>query len=142
MTKWLIGLCAVFLSGALVIDDAEARRLGGGRATGVQRSVPNNPPAARPAQQQQDKAAQAQPSGVSRWLPMLGGLALGGLLGYLFGGNGLLGLLLVAALAIGAVFAIRAFARRRTQEAPQRMQYAGLNQHETVAPPAAQTGLQ
>src|SRR5947199_236229 len=24
----------------------------------------------------------------------------------------------------------------------QRMQYAGLNQHETVAPPAAQTGLQ
>jgi predicted lipid-binding transport protein (Tim44 family) len=148
MTKWLIGLCAVVLGGVMAIDDAEAKRLGGGRATGVQRSVPNTPPAnvpARPGQQQQaapNQAAQPQPSGLSRWMPMLGGLALGGLLGYLFGSNGLLGLLLVAALGIAAVFAIRAFARRRTQEAPQRMQYAGLNQHETVAPPAAQTGLQ
>ena len=146
MTKWLIGVCAVVLGGALVIDDAEARRLGGGRTTGVQRSVPNNPPANVPAKPEQRQAApnqttQPQPSGLSRWMPMLGGLALGGLLGYLFGGNGLLGLLLLAALVIVAVMAFRALARRRTAEAPQPMQYAGLNQQEMVTPPS-QTGLQ
>ena len=33
-------------------------------------------------------------------MPILGGLALGGMLGYLFGGNGLMGILLIAGLAI------------------------------------------
>src|SRR5687767_1655743 len=145
MTKWLIGLCAVILTGALAIDDAEARRLGGGRATGVQRSVPNNPPAAtpaRPAQQQaapnqaaQSQPAAAQPSGLSRWMPMLGGLALGGLLGYLFAGNGLGGILLLALLAIAAFAVFRMLSRRR--ETPQRVQYAGLGQETVVAPPAS-----
>jgi predicted lipid-binding transport protein (Tim44 family) len=148
MSKWLIGLCVVVLGGVLAIDDAEARRLGGGRTTGVQRSVPNNPPAAtpaRPAQQQaapnqagQNQPAAAQPSGLSRWMPMLGGLALGGLLGYLFAGNGLIGILLLALLAIAAVLAFRMLARRRTQEAPQRMQYAALGQETVVAPPPSQ----
>jgi predicted lipid-binding transport protein (Tim44 family) len=148
MRKGLMGLCAVLLCGVLAMEDADARRFGGGRSTGVQRSVPNTPPAAtpaRPAQQQaapnqaQNQAAatqQAQPSGLSRWMPMLGGLALGGLLGYLFAGNGLVGLLLLALLAFGAVMAFRALARRRT-EAPRRMQYAGLGEDTVVAPPPA-----
>ena len=141
MSKWLIGLCAVLLSGVLVMEDADARgRLGGGRSTGIQRSVPNNPPAATPARPGQQQAApaqqaQAQPSGLSRWMPMLGGLALGGLLGYLFAGNGLGGILLIALLLIGGVAIFRMLARRR--EAPQRMQYAGLDQHETVVQPPA-----
>jgi predicted lipid-binding transport protein (Tim44 family) len=142
MSRWLIGLCAVLLSGVLVMEDADARgRVGGGRSTGVQRSVPNNPPAATPARPGQQQAApsqaapaqQAQPSGLSRWMPMLGGLALGGLLGYLFAGNGLGGILLIALLVIAAVAIFRMLARRR--EAPQRMQYAGLGQHETVVQP-------
>ena len=101
MAKGLIGVCALVLCGVLAMEDADARgRLGGGRSTGVQRSVPNTAPSstpAKPAQQQaapnqaagnQAAAPQAQPSGLSRWMPMLGGLALGGLLGYLFAGNG------------------------------------------------------
>jgi hypothetical protein len=48
MRKGLIGLCAVLLCGVLAMEDADARRFGGGRSTGVQRSVPNTPPAATP----------------------------------------------------------------------------------------------
>jgi predicted lipid-binding transport protein (Tim44 family) len=137
------------LAGTLAMEDADARRFGGGRSTGVQRSVPAAPPAATPARPAQQQAApnqaqqaapgQAQPqaaSGLSRWMPMLGGLALGGLLGYLFAGNGLLGILLLALLAVGAVLAFRALARRRA-EAPQRMQYAGLGQGPVVTPPSS-----
>lgn len=147
MRKGLIALCAVFLAGVLAMEDADARRFGGARSSGVQRSVPNNPPAAtpaRPAQQQaapnqaHQGAAQAQPSGLSRWMPMLGGLALGGLLGYLFAGNGLVGLLLLALLVFGAVIAFRALSRRRA-EAPQRMQYAGMSAETLVTPPASQS---
>ena len=147
MKRGLIGLCAAVLCGVLAMEDADARRFGGGRSTGVQRSVPNTPPAATPARPAQQQAApnqaapaqQAQASGVSRWMPMLGGLALGGMLGYLFAGNGLGGILLLALLAIGAVLLFRALARRRA-EAPQRMQYAGLGQGPVVAPPASPTG--
>jgi predicted lipid-binding transport protein (Tim44 family) len=145
MRKGLIGLCAVFLVGVLAMEDADARRLGGARSTGVQRSVPNNPPAAtpaKPAQQQQaapnqaapNQAAAPQASGLSRWMPMLGGLALGGLLGYLFAGNGLLGILLLVLLAVGVVLLFRALARRAAPQT-QRMQYAGMAPRETVSAP-------
>jgi predicted lipid-binding transport protein (Tim44 family) len=149
MRKWILAACVAVVGGALVIEDVEARRLGGARSSGVQRSVTPTTPA-KPAQQQaapnqQQGASQAAPagaqpaaSGMSRWAPILGGLAIGGILGYLFGGNGLLGILLIALLAIGAVLAVRAFARSRTQAAPQRMQYAGLGQETVVAPPPSQ----
>src|SRR5687767_2317736 len=151
MTKWLIGLCAIVVSGVLAMEDAEARRLGGGRSTGVQRSVPNNPPAATPARPGQQQAAPnqaanqgaaAQPSGQSRWLPMLGGLALGGLLGYLFAGNGLLGVLLLVLLAVGVGLAVRAFMSRRTQEAPRPMQFAGFGRDMAAAPPPQSVAAQ
>jgi predicted lipid-binding transport protein (Tim44 family) len=157
MQRGLIGLCALVLCGVLAMEDADARRIGGARSSGVQRSVPNNPPAstpAKPAQQQaapsqqaspNGQAAAAQPSGLSRWMPMLGGLALGGLLGYLFAGNGLVGILLLVALALGVVLIVRSFARRGAP-ATQRMQYAGMREepvlvtrsqaHEAVQPVA------
>jgi predicted lipid-binding transport protein (Tim44 family) len=71
---------------------------------------------------------------------MLGGLALGGMLGYLFAGNGMGGILLLVLLAIAAVMVFRMLSRRR--EAPQRVQYAGLG-HDTVSapPPAQAAGL-
>ena len=152
MTKGLIGLCAIVLCGVLAMEDAAARgRLGGGRSTGVQRSVPNSAPSstpAKPAQQQaapnqaagnQAAAPPAQPSGLSRWMPMLGGLALGGLLGYLFAGNGLGGILLLVLLAVVAVALFRALARRRA-EAPQRMQYAGMDEGPAAGPPGRDPG--
>lgn len=146
MGKWILGISIVLLGSAMVISDAEARRLGGGRTIGAQRNV-TAPPAqtpARPAQQQvapaQQAGTQAAPAAAgNRWAPILGGLALGGMLGYLFGGNGLIGLLLLAALAIVAVLGWRALVRRREEAAPQPMQYAGMR--ETVAVPQPQSSI-
>lgn len=130
MRKWLLLTGILTLSGAFIATEAEARRLGGGRNLGMQRNV--TAPPAKPAQQatpaqkgaQQPAAAQTG----NRWLPILGGLALGGMLGYLFGGNGLMGILLIAGLAILAVMAWRAFARRREEHVTRPVQYAGMRE--------------
>src|SRR3954451_13685354 len=132
MKRLLLAICGLAVGVAVVITDADAARVGGGRSVGAQRSITSAPKA--PAQQQaapaQKPAAPAQPapSGFSRWFPLLGGLALGGLLGSMFGGfgGGFGGILLIALLAIAAVLAFKAFARRREQGAPQTLRYAGM----------------
>jgi predicted lipid-binding transport protein (Tim44 family) len=137
MGKWLIGFIVAIAAGAMVATDADARRLGGGRSIGAQRSV-TPPPAKTPQQQaaprQNPQAAQpqAQPSRWGMLGGILGGLAIGGLLGHLFGGSGLMGVLALALLALALVFAIRAAARRRSEHQP--VQLAGMN--ETVPAPA------
>src|SRR2546428_12553315 len=123
MGKWLLGLCIALLCGALAATDAEARRLGGSRSVGTQRNV-TPPPVSTPAKPAQQPAA--QPAG-SRWMPILGGLALGGLLGYLFGGSGLGGGRLLALLGIGEGGAVAALARPRGAGAsPAKRHAAGL----------------
>src|SRR5712671_2815761 len=113
---------------------------------GAQRSV--TPPAsapARPGQQQAaPAAAQPAPSGFSRWLPMLGGLAIGGLLGSMLGGfGGFGGILLIALLAIGAVLVFKAFARRRQDAAPSRpAQLAGMGGEKMPMPQHQPSGAQ
>ena len=149
MGKWLLSACVALLGATLVATEVEARRLGGARSVGAQRNV-TAPPAqtpAKPAQQQALPAQAAQqpaaaPSGLSRWMPLLGGLALGGLLGYLFGGSGLVGILLLAALAIGAVLVIRALAHRRAAEPARPLQFAGMGGESVVAPPPQAAALQ
>jgi predicted lipid-binding transport protein (Tim44 family) len=140
MSKWLLAVAILGLGGILAATDVEARRLGGGRNIGAQRNV-TAPPAQTPARQQaapaQQGAQQAAPAATgSRWLPILGGLALGGMLGYLFGGSGILGILLLALMAIAAVVAVRAFMRRRA-EAPRPVQYAGMRETIDVTPGSA-----
>src|SRR5262249_44598230 len=111
MQKGLIGLCALAFCALFAVQSADAARLGGARSSGGQRTGPKSPPPATPAKPAQQQAApnqaapatQPQPSGLARWMPALGGLALGGLLGYLFAGNGLGGVLLLALLAVLAV---------------------------------------
>jgi predicted lipid-binding transport protein (Tim44 family) len=135
MRKWLLGFSSLVFGLVLVATDADAGRLGGGRSVGAQRSVTAPPAAtpAKPAQQaapQGQSAPQAAPAQPSRWGMfggILGGLALGGLLGYLFGGNGLAGLLLLGALAIIAVMALRALLARRAEQA-RPVQLAGMNE--------------
>jgi predicted lipid-binding transport protein (Tim44 family) len=137
MRKWLLGVSLFVCGAALVATDVDARRLGGGRSVGAQRSV-TAPPASTPAKPAQQQAApQAQPSRWGMLGGILGGLALGGVLGYLFGGSGLMGLALVALLAIAVVVGLRALARRR-QEAARPMQLAGFGDETVAAPPPSQ----
>jgi len=132
MRKWLLALSTIVFGVALFATDADAGRLGGGRSVGAQRNV--TAPPAKPAQQAAPKqqaapAAQPQPSRWGMLGGILGGLAIGGLLGYLFGGNGLLGLLLVGVLAFVVIAAVRALIARRSQP----VQLAGMD--ETVPAP-------
>lgn len=146
MSKWLLAATIIGLGGIMVAADADARRFGGGRSVGTQRNV-TTPPAqtpAKPAQQaapaQQQTPTQAAPAQTgSRWAPILGGLALGGLIGYLFGGNGLFGFLLLAMLAIAAVVVVRALMQRR-QESARPVQFAGMRETVDMAPARAPSG--
>lgn len=164
MKSWIVPAVVLTL-GVFVTAQAEAARLGGGRSLGAQRSIVQPRPAAtpaRPAQQAQPAApvqqpaaapagAQSQPaSGMSRWAPMLGGLAVGGLLGALFGGSGLAGMLMSWLMVAIVVFAVlwlwRTLAPRRGVDA-QRLRYASdggpaafqaLGNETVAAPPPSQ----
>jgi predicted lipid-binding transport protein (Tim44 family) len=131
--KAMLAVVIGFVGLSLVAVDADARRLSGGRNLGMQRSAPAQQKAApnAPAQQQQQQAAPAtpaqQPTGASRWLGPLAGLALGAGLAALFFNNGLGGLL-AGMLLIGLVIAAVAFAARallRSRVAREPLQYAG-----------------
>ena len=148
MKKLVLGFAAALLCVAFVATEAEAAmRLGGARSLGAQRSIAKTPPAATPAKPAQAQsaapaAAQPQPaSGFARWAPLLGGLALGGALGWLMGANGmgglLVGMMLLGLLVFAAVFVVRMLAQKRG-EAPQPMQYAGLGSETVAAPPPSQ----
>ena len=147
--KHLLSISIVaFLALGLVVQDAEAARLGGGRSMGTQRSsvTPNKSmqqtppsnaaptaPAAAPA-----AAAAAKPAG-NRWLGPIAGLAAGLGLGWLIGQGGLGGmggmlssLLMMALVGFAVFFVIRLLTRPKTDG---NMQYAGAGNEPTAAPP-------
>lgn len=125
MKRFFVLAFAAFIGMGLALDDAEARRLGGGKNLGKQResvnqAAPKPPPQAAPQQP-------AAPAGGSRWLGPLAGLAAGGLLAALFFGGAFEGLrfadvLILLALAAAIYFVIRAF---RSKPVTQRARYAG-----------------
>jgi|SRR5688572_23463868 len=173
MRTLLVGISAALIGAAMVAADAEAARVGGGRSVGTQRSVTSTPPASAPARQQQQtqqaapsQAQSAAPaasrqagaapqpapaSGLSRWMPMLGGLALGGLLGAMLGGSGfgsmLMSWLLIAAVVFGVVLVVRMLMQKRAAAGqpmqyaaggPQGAGYASLGNETVAAPPPSQ----
>jgi predicted lipid-binding transport protein (Tim44 family) len=140
MGRLWLAVAAVILGIAIAMPETEAARLGGGRTLGAQRNVTAPPQAtpAKPAQQASPAAAPA--TGGSKWMPILGGLALGGLLGAMFAGSPILSTL-VSAMLIGLlVFAslalIRMLRARRAEARP--LQYAGLGSETVAAPPPSQ----
>lgn len=143
MKKLLFSVVIALFTLPLMIEDADARRLSGGRSFGMQRSTPapqKTAPApqqqaqttpATPAQQPQQAVPatpvqQPQPSGMSKWLGPLAGLALGAGLAALFLNNGMTGLL-AGLLVIGLIVAALVFFARalRGRVLQQPMQYAG-----------------
>ena len=149
--KKFLSIVIAALGIALVGDvDAASKRFGGGGNVGKQRSgITQQQAAPKAPAQQQNQAAPAtpaqQPSGMSKWLGPLAGLAIGAGLASLFFNNGLggalAGMLMVGLLAAAAIFAVRYFMRGRT--AHQRpLQYAGAGPDAgaPVAPPTALPG--
>ena len=151
MSKLLSVLFALAAFSVVTLD-ADAKRLGGGRSVGTQRQAitpqqaPNSAQKAAPAQQAAPPAAPApQPSGMSRWLGPLAGLAIGAGIASLFFHNGmggaLMGILLLAALVMGAVMLFRLFrGGRAVSRAP--LEYAGATygRNEPMLTPSAAIG--
>jgi predicted lipid-binding transport protein (Tim44 family) len=129
--RTILAVVIGFLGLSLVAVDADARRLSGSRNLGMQRSAPAQQQAAPKSPAQQQQAAPAtpaqQPTGASRWLGPLAGLALGAGLAALFLNNGWAGLL-TGMLLVGLIIAAVALAARvllRNRVAQQPLQYAG-----------------
>src|SRR5687768_13432911 len=138
----LMTIFAALVGLSLIAVDADARRMGGGRNVGTQREAakPNQTQQAAPAQKaapaQQTAPPAQKPSGMSKWLGPLAGLAIGAALASLFFNNGLagalMGILLVLALVAGVVFLARLFLSRRS--APDPLRYAGPQPHGGTEP--------
>ena len=145
MKRILIALSALFFTSVFVVDEAEARRLGGGRSAGTQRQALPDKPATPPAAQQAAPAGTAAAAGakkpMSPWMGALAGLAAGLGLAWLLGDN--LGSVMMAVLlGLAAVVVVsliaRAFMKPRAQAAPGGLQYAGLGNETVAAPPPSQ----
>lgn len=145
MKKLLSLFFVMLVSFGLAVQDADAKRFGGGGNVGKQRSTTSQQTATPPKPAQAPAAAPA-PSGASKWLGPLAGLAAGGLLASMFMGGGLGGLaggmgsiLMMLALGAGVFFIIRMLRKPQPQAQTQPMQYAGLGGN--VEPSLANTGM-
>lgn len=117
-------LIALFSFG-LLINEASAKRFGGGRSFGVQRSQSS----LFSGNKGQNTAALGQRGNASKWGGMLGGLLIGGLLASLFMGNGLLNGIMTWLILGAALFFIVSFLRRRMQPGVQSAQSSAFRQN-------------
>ncbi len=134
MKNWLIGAVVIALVGSTLPSDVEARRLGGGKSSGMQRNMPARtaPDAtpAKPAAPAQQAAPAAPTAGAApaaaapkrSWMGPLAGLAAGlGIaalmshlgMGEAFGNFLMLALLAVAGIAL-VTFVMRRFGAARS----------------------------
>ena len=148
MKKVLLAVCTIILALGLSVGDAEAARLGGGRSLGMQRQSIAPRPAA-PTQQAAPAAPRA-PAGAPTpatpkrsWMGPLAGLAaglgIGALLSHFGMGEGMANILMMALLAMAAVFVLKLlFARKTPAASPDNgMQYAGAGYTPPPQPSAA-----
>ncbi|MCB1914317.1 MAG: Tim44 domain-containing protein [Rhodocyclaceae bacterium] len=134
MKRVLLALFTVFVTFAMNIPDAEARRFGGGRSFGMQRDsgIFKKPtaPTTAPATAGKTPAAAGQTPQKRSWLGPLAGLAAGlgiaALLSHLGLGEEFASLVMLA-LLIAAAFALFRFFRSRSQGASTQggLGYAG-----------------
>lgn len=130
MKRILLTLFAVVLSVGLTVPDAEAKRLGGGKSSGMQRSQTQQAPTAPAAQTPTTPAAAAAAgqAGKRSWMGPIAGLAAGlglaALASHLGFGEGFANFLLIALLVMAAVVVFRMIMRKRAGPVAP-MQYAG-----------------
>jgi predicted lipid-binding transport protein (Tim44 family) len=133
MKHILIGLFAVFLSFGLAVEQADAKRFGGGKSFGMQRSAPARQDAApTPQRQQQGAAAPATAPKKNSWMGPIAGLAAGLGLAALFShlgmGEEMANFMMILLLALAAFMLFRWVMRRNAPASPA-MQYAGASRH-------------
>jgi predicted lipid-binding transport protein (Tim44 family) len=139
MKQWLIGALVAAGAPTSVPDVAEAKRFGGGGSSGMQRSMPaktapNAPPPkpATPAQPQQAAPANGAAAGAApaaatagrSWMGPIAGLAAGlgiaALMSHLGLGEAFGNFLMLALLAVAAIFLVRFVMRRMGAGTPAR----------------------
>lgn len=135
MKRILFAVFATVIGLGMLTHEAEAKRFGGARSSGMSRdssvmkrdAVP--PKQAAPAAAPTAAAAAAKPAGMSRFLGPLAGLAAGIGLAALFShlgmGEGMGNMLMMLALAAGAVFVVRWLMNRNQANKAGGLQYAG-----------------
>lgn len=122
---------AMFTFILLPFDDAEARRMGGGKSIGKQRDSINQQATPKPAQSQSAAPASAAAAGgASKWGGALAGLAAGGLLAALFMGGAFDGInmadiLVLVVLAVVIFFIIRMMRKPKTDQVSRPIQFSG-----------------
>ena len=144
--KFLSALALVLSLGLVVgVSDAEAKRIGGGKSTGMQRQgTTEKAPTATPAQTPATPAAAAAPAGAAAgataaaaapkrsWMGPLAGIAAGlgiaALASHLGFGEELASMLMVGLLAFAVIAVIGFVMRKRAaaQGGQNRMAYAGV----------------
>ena len=129
MKNWLIGALVVALVSATVPSVSEAKRLGGGKSTGLKRDMPArtapDAPPAKPATPQQGAANSAAPATAGAataaapkrsWMGPIAGLAAGlgiaALMSHLGMGEAFGNFLMMALLGVAAVFLVMFLLRR------------------------------
>lgn len=142
MKRFLIALCAVTALASVGINNAEAKRLGGGSSFGMSRNTapmqrqytaPPQQAAPTTAPQQATPTGAPQPapqaSGMRRWLgPIAGiaaGLGLAALFSHLGMGEGMGNILTIALLAMAAFFIFRMLFGRKQAATTPAYGYAG-----------------
>ena len=127
----MLALIAGFgLSMLGLVDDADARRFGGGSSFGKHRmaSPPSNASGFKQRQATTQKSSTNGQRGSARtgMMGMLGGLAMGGLLGAMFFGGAFEGINFMDILIFGGIIAlVFMFLRKRAAGSTQRPAYAG-----------------
>ena len=137
MKRILISLFAIFIGFGLATHDAEAKRLGGSKSFGMQRSAPAKQDAAPTPQRQQAGTAPTAAPKKNSWMGPIAGLAAGLGLAALFShlgmGEEMANFLMLALLAMAAFMLFRFFMRRNAPATSPAMQYAGMPQNSPAA---------
>lgn len=112
-------LFVILVTFGLMIQDADARRFGGGRSFGMSRSTSSY-------SRVQPMQAPRQAGTTNKWLGPLAGLAAGGLLASLFMGHGVGGGILSWLLVFGGVMFLVSLFRNKIPAAARPAQYNGF----------------
>lgn len=141
MKQFFLSLFAAFLILALPMHDAEAKRFGGSKSSGMQRQTATPQQATPPSNAVSPGKATpaAQTPGKRSWLGPIAGLAAGlglaALASHLGFGEEMANIMLIMLLVLGAFMLFKFLTRKRSQPAtPYGMQYAGAGNTGNITP--------